>query len=156
MGGRIAASIHACLHTVSHLSPASKQGSGSPHHATRTTQPHHQLYRDTGVILSLCAIPDDVLRQLSIQRATSGAEANDAQREAHEKLAPVLPPRLLGALAPFQKEGAAFVVGRGGRGLIADEMGAFAFVSMGGVGWSSGSVLRCGGRSGSSHLLGNL
>lgn len=27
------------------------------------------------------------------------------------------------ALAPFQKEGAAFIVGRGGRGLIADEMG---------------------------------
>lgn len=86
------------------------------HHAT-------QLYRDTGVILSLSTIPDAVLRQLSIQRATSGAEVNDAQKEAHEKLAPLLPARLLGALAPFQKEGAAFVVGRGGRGLIADEMG---------------------------------
>lgn len=74
------------------------------------------------MILSLSVIPDDVLRQLSIQRATSGAQQSDAQKAAHEKLAPLLPPRLLGSLAPFQKEGAAFVVGRGGRGLIADEV----------------------------------
>ncbi len=76
------------------------------------------------MILALHTIPDDVLRQLSIQRATSGAPQNETQKEAHEQLAPLLPPRLLAALAPFQKEGAAFVVGRGGRGLIADEMGA--------------------------------
>lgn len=86
-------------------------------------QLRRQHYRETGVVLALSPIPNDVLRQLSIQTDGERLAESESQKQAHDKLGKLLPRRLLEALAPFQREGVSFVVDREGRGLIADEMG---------------------------------
>ena len=59
----------------------------------------------------------------ALAAATLGASAPSADSEATRRLLEAVPRALLELLAPYQREGVAFILRRGGRALLADEMG---------------------------------
>lgn len=66
------------------------------------------------------SIPQHILQMMTLaaQRRNADAQAGDAEQFLQERLHA----RLLRALAPFQREGVAFILKRDGRALLADEV----------------------------------
>ena len=84
---------------------------------------HDELARSLRAIgnVTVNALPQSVLKSLR-ESSCSGAATAISDADAESKLQ-TLPPDLLAALMPFQRDGVKFAVKHGGRALIGDEMG---------------------------------